>query len=1024
MKIGRRALLGSAAAVVADNAGAALFSGGPFVPPTGPTGITLNSSAPPGSATIVDNAATGTSVGTLAAIGGTAPYTFTDTDNTKFTTSGATLQRSATGTLTAGSPESVDIRVTDANSLSYTTASPFSISVTSHTGAQLTTIAFKNTSGSTTGGVTQMFGHPFKKGDIASGTAPVFKTTGGTVIPFSMSTQPTYWADGSLKHAAFMLNLAAISTTIAGNATLTVNVFSGGTVPAASARALTDFAAGGLDLNMTAVGQDNISGTWASNLNQGVTAANTDNYVWMDGAAGKVWRIRASFRQSAANHGQLEGYWFVIALSDSAGAFGGVRYLCRIAQPWYNVVSPAPQYRSFSALGVFNGASQIHDLVADMSSAKTFTWSGSGPTLNSTANGFQIGMAAYLTTTGTLPAGLSTGQMYCTGPASSPTANNLALGTDFSAVIQNGTSQCITPTNAGTGTHTITLLPMVSAYGTVWACETNGRYSFIQGGGSIAADSTLLTQPNFTYWCETKLLPPYALTTYTPASNSAVSYYCDTAGPLIRNIGQTGESEQIGPLPSYFARHVFNNTPTDEQVVRVIGLIAGHLPISQRDNTTHAIPVCNNTNYSNMPAKNQNYRWYASTSNFSGFTPPSNTLVYTQGWSYIDYSHMPQWVKYPFLLTGEPQFMDLIVEYANGAVMHQYTGTDTAVVNGTVNSMKVARNGVINGNTYAGIIGHSDDLLRGAAWPIGMLADAVGLLPNTMPENASYHQYFLDMLNATFAAYADYRAMLLASANSYVTTNGMWLEFDNADGGVQDSWTLGYYLGQLCNAFGETELTTISDHLAYCVKWALHVYTIWGSYILPSYEAMGRQNGVSCVGNGCNTLYITSDTQYAAFGWSVSWSSGTGLMTITGAPTGYTLAAGDMFMFNGTLSGTPPAGFNGNNTQYFAVNVSGATCKLSATLGGSPIAFSDSSSISSVFGIPATPPATGFVSGNTPSGSAYPENNIGHLGWVNALSVANTSACVSSVSTRFLALPGAVAAMNADPKYAIGATYV
>lgn len=880
---------------------------------------------------------------------------------------------------------------------------------------QLTSMTLANTSGSSTTGCSPMFGHPFKKGAIPTGTAPIFKTTGGTVIPFSMSKQPALWSDGSIKHAAFILNLAAASQTIAGSGTLTVNIFSGGTVPSASGRALSDFAIGGTALNVTAVGQDNLSGTWVSDLNQGVSAANADNYVYMDGDAGKVWRVRASFRQSSANHGQLEGYWFAASLNDASAAFGGIRFLTRIAQPWYNVSSPAPQYRSFSALGVFNGASQIHDLVADMPTAKTFTWSGSGANLTSTANGYQSGMACYLSTTGTLPAGLSTGQMYCT---LSTGTNSLQVGLSFSDTIQNAVT--ITPTNAGSGVHTMTLLPMVTAYGTIWTCETNGRWSYQQGGGSVTADSTVLVKPNMTYWCETTLLPPYALGTYSPASNSSYSYFCDTGGPYIRNIGQTGESEQIGPLPSYFARHIFTLAAVDEQLVRLSGLIAGHLPVCLRDNATHAIPVVNNTTYANMPAKNQNFRWYANPSNVSGFTPPSNTNVYTQGWSYVDYSHMPQWTYYPYFLTGEPQFMDVIVEYANCAVMHEYTGTDTAVVSGTVNSLKVARNGSINGNTYAGGIFHADDLLRAAAWPISMLGDGAGII-NT-PENASYHQYLLDMLTTTFAGYADYRSMLQSGA-TYAYTNGMWNEADNADGGIQDSWTLGYLIGACCKAYAQNELTTISDHIQYMVKWPAHVFTTWSAWLIPYYQAMSRVNGASCQAGGCNTQYITTDTQFAVFGFGVSWNSGTNFFTLTATPSGYTLNNGDVFMWNGTLEGTVPAGLSGNNVPYFVVNKSGSTFQLSTTLGGSPVTLTDTGSAGSIYGLPSSLPSTGFLGIPSATGSGYPANNLAHLSWVAALGLTVNSSMVSDMSTRALALSGWTSAVNADPKYAMGSSY-
>lgn len=79
-------------------------------------------------------------------------------------------------------------------------------------GGQVTTLDIVNASSSTQSAnfVTQVFGHPFKKGDVAngcSGGAPIFQTIGGTNIPFSEGLNPVCWSDGSLKWAPFMVKI-------------------------------------------------------------------------------------------------------------------------------------------------------------------------------------------------------------------------------------------------------------------------------------------------------------------------------------------------------------------------------------------------------------------------------------------------------------------------------------------------------------------------------------------------------------------------------------------------------------------------------------------------------------------------------------------------------------------------------------------------------------------------------------------------------------------------------------------------
>jgi hypothetical protein len=98
-------------------------------------------------------------------------------------------------------------------------------------GGLVTTLAIVNTSGSTqtTNFVTQIFGHPFKKGDVpngCSGGAPVFQLVGGTNVPFSEGLHPVCWGDGSLEWAPFMLK---VPTTVGGSYAISSGTYNNGT---------------------------------------------------------------------------------------------------------------------------------------------------------------------------------------------------------------------------------------------------------------------------------------------------------------------------------------------------------------------------------------------------------------------------------------------------------------------------------------------------------------------------------------------------------------------------------------------------------------------------------------------------------------------------------------------------------------------------------------------------------------------------------------------------------------------------
>ncbi len=76
---------------------------------------TLPSSLTISNNSIVENDTAGHIVGTLSATGGKLPYTWSVTNNTDFTVSGSNLTRSATGTITGGINEAVNVEITDAN---------------------------------------------------------------------------------------------------------------------------------------------------------------------------------------------------------------------------------------------------------------------------------------------------------------------------------------------------------------------------------------------------------------------------------------------------------------------------------------------------------------------------------------------------------------------------------------------------------------------------------------------------------------------------------------------------------------------------------------------------------------------------------------------------------------------------------------------------------------------------------------------------------------------------------------------
>jgi hypothetical protein len=978
--------------------------------PSVPSGVLLDGSVPPGTSTIVDNAAQNTVVGTLSTVNGVAPFTYTDTDNSKFTISGSNLVRSGTGSLTAGVSESVNIRSTDANNNTFTTASAFSIAVSAHgSGNFIETIELENDTGSTQAAnfVTPMFGLGLKKADLPTTQYPVFQLNDGTALSCSVSTHHTTWADGSWKIGAAMCIIP--SSVAASGGTLAINVYSGGAAPTASGRALADFAAGSEDLNVTVVGQDNLSGTWVSDFNQGATAHGAD-YTWMDGPAGKCWRVRASFRQSAADHGQLEGWWYACSLQYSS-ALAGLRYLPAVTQPYYNQASPAPDYRSFSSIQILNGASLVADPWTSYGAGRTFTSTGSGTSLTSTAHALQSGWLLKVSTSGTLPSPLSAATTYFAGNTG---ANTFAIGTNPSNLAGGGGK--ITLTSAGSGVQTATPYPYVTQFATMYLANTDGTWRFAQGNGSFSADSVVRVIQNNLYLRSSGLIPPYDFGTYTPTSNSTCDWYIMTACFVTRGMETTGERFDLGPETTWAVRYWFRHTATDERVLRATALVGGELPLRLRDATTRMMAIANNTTYSGMPAANSNIYWTSDCGTSSGIIVPTHTSVCNGGFDELNTSHLPDFAYPAYLVTGEPQYHDQMADTANMAVYSRFKsfGTALAALNGPTSiggTIGAQRNGTINGTSYYGWRWNSGNLTRSDAWgsrDVGAAAAAV-----TDAEGANVPVYLTDLDHVTYDAANAYLTMLQGCC-TYPYTNGIWAENNTGFGGVLVPWANNYLKNAVAMDYARNEYAGALTFANYIVKWDKHVHDTFGKLWVPSYHNIVRQTT-----NLQTSPYVTSDDGIDFSGQnSVTWDASTDRLTISSNMVGYTVTNGDKIMFN-NQAGAIPAGLSGE-TPYYFVNVSGSTAQVATAPAGSPIDLTNTGSNNSgEVGLYSTSVTTHVVG---TSGLDYVASAAAALHNLQSVGGTVDSTTTDDEWNYMAAQPSYPAYFTSDPKYAMQGT--
>lgn len=227
-----------------------------------PTAIAFSPSSP----SVLDNAVDGDVIAT---------GTITDTDDTGMSsvtcsnsklkivyTSGLTfsLQRSGTGTLTAGVAETTNVTVTDAHGNPYTTPSPLSVDVADHTAETLiSVVTVTNGVASSKTNEPVEFGFPMLGTDLASGKfLKVYDDDGsgnqGTVLA-------NYQADNhasDLQSAVRFAKVSAVVPALASSATRKLRVYSvTGTAPANTAITASDILATSYDVQA----QFNIGGT-------------------------------------------------------------------------------------------------------------------------------------------------------------------------------------------------------------------------------------------------------------------------------------------------------------------------------------------------------------------------------------------------------------------------------------------------------------------------------------------------------------------------------------------------------------------------------------------------------------------------------------------------------------------------------------------------------------------------------------------------------------------------------------------
>lgn len=799
------------------------------------------------------------------------------------------------------------------------------------------TLTLSNTSASTqaSGFVTPIFSWIFTEGAIPAGSAPQFLIA-STPQPYSWGMQ-SYWPDGSLLRASFMLRC---TSSVAGSGTLAIGVWNGGTAPAASARTLGEVWANGISVNFAGItpAGGNLSGSWGAWLsNSGNTAAGSNNVrqsLVMDGAAGRVWEMEVdcSATQGGAAHGQLSSMHWIQSLTDGSGNLAGFRHLYRLEQPWWDVNSPAKNWCAFIGLSVSWTGGAGGTIAAPWPfTTATLTWSSSVSTIGS--NNYYTGAADPHDgnfNRNTIP-GYLTGVSGVSGVDGNTLYFLTINGTNSDAWLGAKAQGALAASALGTGSGTATFNPcqVCLSLGSTWGANNQGKYNFFQGTGSFAADCTIRTEFDQTYWRSVGILPFNTSLNGTindSAWGASYLYSSITLGPLVQDRGDTGSAtiQGIGYITADAARYFYTQSVVSELTVRAIAYCSNYDLNCFRTNANRQYPNLTNTTYSGMgaPSSTQQHLFWlsSSVSAFNLTAPPANNTCFS--WAQSNPTHKPAYSFPAFLYWGEPQYLRLMIEEAHYDLL-TFAGGGTQNNRNPTSPVSAAGYGICT--TYYGS-GES----RPLGWSLRDLAAAAAFIPQPFWDGSSLGQYFFDRLSASTAFAA---AWLANNQNTYCQSVGMWMpgsdptssspgEFVQRSPFMLSYQMPGNYLAALTK--GDTNAYKCLQNEA---TWRNHVLSTFGGWVNYSeYDhSIARVNS-----SNISLFQIKDDAHFAsscaALFHTLSWVASSTTFTLASVTSGYVPTNGDKFIFD--AQETIPGSIVGD-APYIAMNVSGNTIQLS-----------------------------------------------------------------------------------------------
>lgn len=481
---------------------------------------------------------------------------------------------------------------------------------------------------------------------------------------------------------------------------------------------------------------------------------------------------------------------------------------------------------------------------------------------------------------------------------------------------------------------------VINHYTSFFTCGAAGTWDFIQGGGSATTDASILIKHSNTHLVTTKMLPPFDLSVVTQ-SNTPRTYYPNGNVGMMRDMGGTGERPEIAVVPSWCVRHLLNQTAMDMQVVRAAGLSSGGWRLCVRQKSTgHVIPGFDyRPSYEGLGATKPGVRWHSSLSGVTqgmGF-PTATSMLWSRE---MDTSHSPAATYYPYLVTGEPQYLDMLTEQSASRVLISPTGARTmnTVQPITKDTLRIGnayglRDVILNGVTHKGAGFMFDDgQVRVQAWLTRDFAEAAAMYPDVCPQGSGLKQYLVDTLVRSYEGINLYNELVGPEWD-----NSGIFDFDPRVNGA-DPWCHGYMSSSICHQAAIYPHPEVIKFRRRCARHWRDIDAAGDIACAVSYDGtIYDQNGVRVNTSG---QMLFGNNPNGAAGTYLTFSDVDNRFTVTDSLGAWSPTNGDVIAFQSGLADfaeTRPFSYPADRTPMYVVNASGTTGQLSYSVGGPAI---------------------------------------------------------------------------------------